>query len=324
MGKARQLREEGLHPAQAPGRGSGPPAPGKDRRQADHPDQGPGRLSRRGCGGSVQAGSLPLLSFSRGTEETLPPTAPWRIALLSNSQVTRLGERLRDGVDDATALSELEVHRSGFIPAYNHVLRILKEKLFLSATGRFKSTISIVEKLRRGSSRLSQIQDIAGCRVITRSLAEQLQVVDGLTQWFDNTRVVERTIETSNGYRATHVLIRTEGKTVEVQVRTLIQNYWASISERMADLHGQEVKYGGGPNHLLRHLLELAASLESTELANERYARAKLELSRAKRKRVSNEEWASIRKEEQQAKRIFEAAMSRARVLINSEILRGI
>ncbi|NIK00058.1 hypothetical protein [Xanthomonas cannabis] len=244
--------------------------------------------------------------------------------MLSNSQVTRLGERLRDGIDDATALSELEVYRSGFIPAYNHVLRILKEKLFLSATGRFKSTISIVEKLRRGSSRLSQIQDIAGCRVITRSLAEQLQVVDGLRQWFDDTRVVERTIETSNGYRATHVLIRTEGKTVEVQVRTLIQNYWASISERMADLHGQEVKYGGGPNHLQQHLLELAASLESSELANERYARAKLEVSRAKRKRVSNEEWSSIRKEEQQAKRIFEAAMSRARVLINSEILRGI
>ncbi|MCL1525971.1 hypothetical protein [Xanthomonas nasturtii] len=144
--------------------------------------------------------------------------------MLSNSQVTRLGERLRDGVDDASALSELEAYRSEFVPAYNHALRILKEKLFLLATGRFKSTISIVEKLRRGSSRLSQIKDIAGCRVITRSLAEQLQVVDGLRQWFDDTRVVERTIETSNGYRAIHVLIRREGKIIEVQVRTLIQN----------------------------------------------------------------------------------------------------
>ncbi|MCL1525970.1 hypothetical protein [Xanthomonas nasturtii] len=91
----------------------------------------------------------------------------------------------------------------------------------------------------------------------------------------------------------------------------------------MADLHGQEVKYGGGPNHLQQHLLELAASFESAELANERHAKAKLELSHAKRKRVSNEEWASIRKEAQQAKRIFEAAMSRAGVLVNSEILRG-
>src|SRR6202042_2465872 len=56
------LQSSGLHAAEKAGRRSSPAAPGKDRREADHVEQGAGRLFGCRGGRSVQAGSLPLLS----------------------------------------------------------------------------------------------------------------------------------------------------------------------------------------------------------------------------------------------------------------------
>lgn len=81
--------------------------------------------------------------------------------MLSNSRIDRLGELLRDGKEDAAVLQDLESFRSEFEPAYNEVIDVLR-RLGLKVTGRFKTTISIAEKLRRSSGRLAQIQDIAG------------------------------------------------------------------------------------------------------------------------------------------------------------------
>ena len=67
-GAARSVEEQGhlqgrrLYAAEEAGRRSRAAAPGKDRREADDADQEAGRLSRRAGGGSVQAGSLPVLS----------------------------------------------------------------------------------------------------------------------------------------------------------------------------------------------------------------------------------------------------------------------
>src|SRR5262249_10095697 len=65
LGEPEQVREEGLHPAEAPrreGRASAPRAPG---READAADAGTGRLPRRAGRRSVQAGALPLLTQGR-------------------------------------------------------------------------------------------------------------------------------------------------------------------------------------------------------------------------------------------------------------------
>ncbi len=57
----RAVQERGLHPAQASGRKSRPPAPRKDRRETYRACQGSGRLYRRVRGRPLQAGTLPLL-----------------------------------------------------------------------------------------------------------------------------------------------------------------------------------------------------------------------------------------------------------------------
>ena len=71
-GAAGSVEEQGhlqgrrLYAAEEAGRGSGPAAPGEDRREADHAEQEAGGLFGRAGGRSVQAGSLPVLSsFSR-------------------------------------------------------------------------------------------------------------------------------------------------------------------------------------------------------------------------------------------------------------------
>src|SRR5690606_31366343 len=51
----------GPRAAQAPGRGGGPPAPGRARRPAHQAHEGPGGVRRRRRGRAVPAGALPLL-----------------------------------------------------------------------------------------------------------------------------------------------------------------------------------------------------------------------------------------------------------------------
>ncbi len=61
LAEPEEVREEGLRPAEAPGRESRPAAPEEDRRRAHHPDAAAGGLPPRAGRGALQAGPLPLL-----------------------------------------------------------------------------------------------------------------------------------------------------------------------------------------------------------------------------------------------------------------------
>lgn len=88
---------------------------------------------------------------------------------LTKTQIDRLGDRLRQDVSE-TDLKLLDSYRKSFGSAYGNAIKIIQEKLKLQPTGRpAKSTISIVDKLRRETSRLSQVQDIAGCRIVVKN-----------------------------------------------------------------------------------------------------------------------------------------------------------
>jgi adenosylhomocysteinase len=62
----RQIREEGLHAAEAPRRAGGPAASGPSRREADRALERAGRLHRGAARGAVQTGPLPVLKRARG------------------------------------------------------------------------------------------------------------------------------------------------------------------------------------------------------------------------------------------------------------------
>jgi ppGpp synthetase/RelA/SpoT-type nucleotidyltranferase len=192
---------------------------------------------------------------------------------LSRTQIDRLGDRLRKGNITDSDLQLLDEYRRSFNEAYEIVAGTIRSQLQLEPTGRpAKSTTSIAEKLRRESIRLTQIQDIAGCRLIVSDFANQERIVASLTELFSNRTVIDRRQKPSHGYRAVHVITVIDKKSVEIQVRTILQQLWAELSEKLSDLMDPTIKYGGG-DELIKRILtnasELVASqdeLESTTL----------------------------------------------------------
>lgn len=181
---------------------------------------------------------------------------------LSSAAVDQLGERLRVTltVED---LRLLDQYRREFGPDYATVVASVRDALGLDASGRpAKSTAAIVEKLNRGSMRLSQMQDIAGCRVIVADTLVQDAVVGQLATLFPSA-TTDRRQNPSHGYRAVHVVVRPRKRPVEIQVRTVLQHLWAEFSEKAADAFGIEVKYGGG-NKTFRKALDEASAMVAT------------------------------------------------------------
>jgi ppGpp synthetase/RelA/SpoT-type nucleotidyltranferase len=174
---------------------------------------------------------------------------------MTKSQIDQLGNRLRTGTISDADLRLLDAYRRSFVPAYESVLGVIRHQLQLEPTGRpAKSTSSIVEKLKRESIRLSQVQDIAGCRLIVTDVQTQDDVVQRLTGLFVKTTVLDRRARPSHGYRAVHVVVALEGVLVEIQVRTLLQHTWAELSEKLSDLINPSIKYGGGSDQLRESL----------------------------------------------------------------------
>lgn len=185
---------------------------------------------------------------------------------MNNSELDRLGGRLRLGItpDDLTAL---DAFRRGFRQSYDSVVDRIRTELRLEASGRpAKSTAAIVDKLRRGSMRLTQMQDIAGCRIVVPDTSTQSQLVGKLETMFE-VAVVDRRARPSHGYRAIHVIVRSTDLPVEVQLRTDLQHVWAELSEKLADAYGIALKYGGGPDRIrstLDDFSTLIAEFEKT------------------------------------------------------------
>jgi ppGpp synthetase/RelA/SpoT-type nucleotidyltranferase len=156
--------------------------------------------------------------------------------------------------------------------AYRHVEDMLENKIGLPITGRpSKSTVAIIEKLKRETIRLNQIQDIAGCRVLVNGLAEQDHLVESLLILFAEVEVDDKRREPTNSYRAIHVIVWRDGRPVEIQVRTRLQHAWAEISEKVADEHGHEIKYGKGDDGARTFLSKLSIATEELEQVRHRH-----------------------------------------------------
>jgi ppGpp synthetase/RelA/SpoT-type nucleotidyltranferase len=202
------------------------------------------------------------------------------------SQLNKLGERLRKGRakdDDIRALNDF---RESFRPAFERVVGEL-ESLGLAVGGRAAKTMgSIVAKLEREKTRLSTMQDIAGCRVEVANRIEQDSVVKQIVQLFPNSKIDDRRARPSHHYRAMHVIVEIDGYSVEVQIRTTLQNKWAQLVEALSDRFHPEIKYGGGPPEI-QGVLEVASNaINGTEELELRVAKLR---ARAEDPRMAEE-----------------------------------
>ncbi|QUG42913.1 GTP pyrophosphokinase family protein [Psychrobacillus sp. INOP01] len=167
------------------------------------------------------------------------------------------------------ALSELETK-----------IEILREEFLMiheynpieHTNSRLKSPESILKKLNRKGKSISvdsireNVKDIAGMRITCSFISDIYRVFDMLEKQSDiKVLEVKDYIKNpkSNGYKSLHVLLETpvfmsdakEIVTVEVQIRTIAMDFWASLEHKIFYKYDQFV-----PEQLLIELKEAADS----------------------------------------------------------------
>lgn len=187
--------------------------------------------------------------------------------MLSNSQITKLGDRLRDQELSESDLIMLDAFRQTYSKIDEHAYQIIQDAL-ASSTGltitkrKRKTQQSIVDKLRRQPRlRLPQMQDIAGCRIVIQGGIQHAQNINELlTSEFDHQQWdIERKERHTDGYRAIHIIAKAEMKFYEIQLRTYAQDVWANLVESLSD-EKNTLKYGGSEQEqaLMHQLKKLA------------------------------------------------------------------
>ncbi len=171
---------------------------------------------------------------------------------LTGGAIDRLGDRLRVSTDvaddDLAMLQDLRREFDGALArAREEVMRAIPG---VSPTSRLKTVQTLVGKLQRESTmNLGQVQDVAGMRIVQDvSIEDQNRLAARIGDLFPGAKIVDRRAKPSFGYRAVHIIAKVDGRLVEIQIRTQLQDRWAQIVERLADHWGRNIRYGALPD----------------------------------------------------------------------------
>ena len=114
---------------------------------------------------------------------------------------------------------------------------------------RFESTI---DKLTREPGKLADMADIGGVRAVVEIQADADELHEHLGDVIEVIRVRDwARAPRSTGYRALHLHVRSDIRTIEVQLRTFGQDAWANVVEEESRLSGVNYKAGAGSRAVL-------------------------------------------------------------------------
>lgn len=191
------------------------------------------------------------------------------MAQFSRGEVDRLGGRLREAERRSRSAEDVALYvawSTGYARAMQEVQAAIFERAVEASvegtiSARVKQIDSVAAKLRRmPTTRLSRLEDIAGCRIVVATTRDAERLA-GACSTLEITRQRNYRESPRNGYRALHLTVRaSDGRPVEVQIRTEIEDLWANLAERCAALVDPDLKYGGGPQPL-REFLEMMSDL---------------------------------------------------------------
>lgn len=165
----------------------------------------------------------------------------------TKSQIDRAGERLRKAETPSEADREIyNAHRASYLQPLNEVVQALRELASgMPVTHRLKRLDATVHKLRRQRTRLSSIEDIAGCRVVLPTWREQRELFDRVRGELEVVRERDYQRDPRHGYRALHAVVHVDDQPVEIQLRTELEDRWANFVDQLAQ-EDLDIKYGGG------------------------------------------------------------------------------
>lgn len=189
----------------------------------------------------------------------------------SKSQLDKAGnilakEKWKDDAEYIICDDIIDGHRKNHLEPLTEVMLKLQEwlsefnKTYYIAQ-RLKRKPQILRKLRRFSIRLSQLQDIGGCRIIFETNEE----LNEFLILFKNKQIKSRYFQIEHevdyrekgrddsGYRAYHIIVNRNSIKLEIQFRSRIQHYWAESIERSSVIYGYSLKEMEGDPLVLKY-----------------------------------------------------------------------
>lgn len=185
----------------------------------------------------------------------------------SRSRVTRAGERVRTntaGPEDFAVIEEWRAAHRGVLNTFQAMLRNRTRDQNIIVAQRHKRKSTIFDKLQRfPEMQLGRMDDVAGCRLIFRSLNALSEFRARFHRARFNHRLrnqAERYNYVANpkatGYRGIHDVyeyhVNSEagrdlaGLNIEIQYRTLVQHAWATAVELVGSVTRNEPKFERG------------------------------------------------------------------------------
>ena len=221
------------------------------------------------------------------------------------NELDRIGERLsRAWLEQRLLDPEFEADRAVLLAfrtsgqpalgAASDALQDAAEALGLEGfevSERIKQRGTILHKLQRMRDlgrplTLSEMIDVIGCRIVVAAPAEGSRVAERV-QAHSPLEVLAAvdysTRPKRTGYRAIHLRARSQGRLVEVQIRTRRQHEWALRSEDLQLGVAAVLRDGRGPEVIQQYLRALGDVLAEHDAGREPSARLLRRLGRAER-----------------------------------------
>lgn len=211
------------------------------------------------------------------------------IPLNSTGAVDKAGRDLV--ADDSTpeqiayALSVVNNWRAAHSFPLNTLTVLLKQKApvidpDVAVVQRIKRLPSILYKLKRFDGyRLSQIQDIGGCRAVVSDVSDVYKLVES----FDRSRMRHELAKSDDyiqspqdsGYRGIHLIYKYKsdrnpaynGRKIEIQLRSVFQHAWATAVETVGAFTGEALKSSAGNADWLRFFRLMGSVIANQEKA---------------------------------------------------------